>query len=591
MMSVRSALTVLSLLIGSGVVAAVPAAGAPATQNPVLAYAKYRAPASGASDIYTAHLDGSSPVKRFLNASNPVLSPDGTKIAFTTGGATLWAAAIDGSPPKQLATFSYVLSFSWSPDDVHLVVARPGSSLVIVNASTKAVTTIPNSSGESNPQWSADGTVIASDSQAGQVLRRPDGSSKVIRPGVLTGPWSPDGTEMMRIDLLSGLKVIGVLSGTSQGVVYLRESIGYVGLTWCSSSLRVPGTFAYIGVDYDVPYDTRQFSIASLAGELGNPGDADPHTIVQNALYPSIGGITPDDLNGAPPAVTDLAATASPSFVHLSWDAPASTPDFAGVEIRYALGSTPPATLTDGLDGGRLLTGSRDLGPLPPDQDVAISVFSRDWTGHVGPAATTVLTTPHLTATTLTAIASPADIVYGHSSTIVATLTRAYDHAPLSLTPVTVATRHTNTTDPFVDRTTILTDGGGRLSFVQIPGIGYDYQLRYAGDTDNAAATTSTRIRVAHRVTETLDHASAPARSYVHLTATVAPSYPNGKTYLQKYTTRAITVGPHNTGATSKVTYTIKAPAKGTKMKYRVAVPSGGSYIAGYGAWLTITGT
>jgi len=26
-------------------------------------------------------------------------------------------------------------------------------------------------------------------------------------------------------------------------------------------------------------------------------------------------------------------------------------------------------------------------------------------------------------------------------------------------------------------------------------------------------------------------------------------------------------------------------------MKYRVAVPSGGSYIAGYGAWLTITGT
>ncbi len=84
---------------------------------------------------------------------------------------------------------------------------------------------------------------------------------------------------------------------------------------------------------------------------------------------------------------------------------------------------------------------------------------------------------------------------------------------------------------------------------------------------------------------------TTPAGSYVHLTATVAPNYPNGKTYLQKYTTRAITVGPHNTGATSKVTYTIEAPAKGTKMKYRVAVPSGGSYIAGYGAWLTITGT
>jgi hypothetical protein len=40
-MSVRSALTVISLLVGSSVVAAVPAAGAPATQTPVLAYVKY----------------------------------------------------------------------------------------------------------------------------------------------------------------------------------------------------------------------------------------------------------------------------------------------------------------------------------------------------------------------------------------------------------------------------------------------------------------------------------------------------------------------------------------------------------------------
>src|SRR6266571_4445626 len=312
---------------------------------------------------------------------------------------------------------------------------------------------------------------------------------------------------------------------------------------------------------------------------------------VDNALSSSIGGLTVDDVNGAPPAVTDPAASVSPSFVHVSWASPASTTDVAGVEVRYALGSTPPATVTDGLDGGRLLTTSRDLGPLPPDQDVAISVFSRDWSGHVGPAATTVATTPHTSTSTLTATASPGDIVYGHSSTIGATLTRAYDHAPLSNMPVTVATRPWKTTGPFVDRTTILTDAAGKLSYLQIPGISYDYELRYAGDADYAATTATTRIRVAHRVTDKLDHASAPAGTYAHLTATVAPSYPDGKTYLQKYTTRAVTLGPDNTGATSKVTYTIKAPAKGTKMKYRVAVPSGGSYLAGYGAWLTVTGT
>ena len=252
---------------------------------------------------------------------------------------------------------------------------------------------------------------------------------------------------------------------------------------------------------------------------------------VDNALSSSIGGLTVDDVNGAPPAVTDPAASVSPSFVHVSWASPASTPDFAGVEVRYALGSTPPATVTDGLDGGRLLTTSRDLGPLPPDQDVAISVFSRDWSGHVGPAATTVATTPHTSTSTLTATASPGDIVYGHSSTIGATLTRAYDHAPLSNMPVTVATRPWKTTGPFVDRTTILTDAAGKLSYLQIPGISYDYELRYAGDADYAATTATTRIRVAHRVTDKLDHASAPAGTYAHLTATVAPSYPDGKTY------------------------------------------------------------
>ena len=40
-----------------------------------------------------------------------------------------------------------------------------------------------------------------------------------------------------------------------------------------------------------------------------------------------------------------------------------------------------------------------------------------------------------------------------------------------------------------------------------------------------------------------------------------------------------------------KVTYTITAPTKGTTIKYRVAVPTSGSYITGYGTWLTITGT
>jgi hypothetical protein len=583
LMSRRSALLGAALLIGSSVVVAVPAAGAPATQTPVLAYVKYRTSALVATDIYIAHVDGSGAVRRFLDASGPTVSPDGTKIAFWRG-STLWTANTDGSAARALGTFTSPQGVSWSPDDTRIVVGLWGHGLVIVNVATKAVTAIPNSSGESSPQWSPDGTLIMSVSGY-QVLQRPDGSSRVARAGARTGKWSPDGTEVLSLDAATNLDIVNLLSGATTLVWSLFGDLSLTALAW-------GGRDPYVGVVFDVPWlPTPYFYIDRLDRDQRDPTDPSGLRVADNALYPSVGGLTPDDVNGTPPAVSGLAAAVSPSFVHLSWTAPASTPDFAGVEIRYALGSTPPATVTDGLDGGRLITTSRDLGPLAPDQDVAISVFSRDWTGHVGPAASTIVTTPHLTATTLTAAASPPDIVYGHSSTITATLTRTYDHAPLSLTPVTIATRHTNTTDPFTDRTTILTDATGKLSYLQIPGIGYDYQLRYAGDTDNAAVTATTRIRVAHRVTETLDHASAPAGSYVHLTATVAPSYPDGKTYLQKFTTRAITLGPHNTGATSKVTYTIKAPAKGTKMKYRVAVPSGGSYIAGYGTWLTITGT
>jgi hypothetical protein len=514
-----------------------------------------------------------------------MVSTDGTKIAFWRD-STLWVANIDGSSARALGTFSTATGASWSPDDTRIVVGLWGHGLVIVNVATKAVTAIPNSSGEVDPQWSPDGTLIMSVSGYGQVLQRPDGSSRVVRAGVKTGVWSPDGTEILTLVGSDNLQIVNLLSGAATQVwSLLAGDLSLTGLAW-------GGRDPYVGAVFDAPwYPTPYFYINRLNRDQPDPTDPTGSRVADNALAPSVGGLTPDDVNGTPPAVSGLAATVSPSFVHLSWNAPASTPDFAGVEIRYALGSTPPATLTDGLDGGRLITTSRDLGPLPPDQDVAISVFSRDWTGHVGPAATTVATTPHSTASTLTAHASPPDIIYGHSSTITATLTRAYDGAPLADAAITIATRHWNTSAPFVDRTTIRTDGNGRLSITQLPGISYDYQLRYAGDTDNAAVTASTRIRVAHRVTETLDHASAPAGSYVHLTATVAPSYPDGKTYLQKYTTRAVTVGPHNTGATSKVTYTIKAPAKGTKIKYRVAVPSGGSYIAGYGAWLTITGT
>ena len=46
-------------------------------------------------------------------------------------------------------------------------------------------------------RWSPDGTLIAFNRGATQVLVRPDGSTRSTRTGFLTGSWSPDGSSTL----------------------------------------------------------------------------------------------------------------------------------------------------------------------------------------------------------------------------------------------------------------------------------------------------------------------------------------------------------------------------------------------------------
>src|SRR6266542_927104 len=526
----RTGLLALASLCGA---LAVPASAAQATTATTAAVAPGRlAYAKTDGSIFTARSDGTGAARRIAAASAPLVSPDGSRIAFhryAAGHTTLWVANADGSGQRQLAQDAY--GSSWSPDGQSLAGWR-GNSVVVVTVATGAVTLVPGSAGEVNPQWSPDGTLIAAWSggsfeHPAQAVHRPDGSSRVVRPDVPTGPWSPDGSSFLFVDPPGGgLLRVNVLTGARESMQFLRESYAYTGAAWG------PSGGAYLGVDSRLPY---------LAGSLDiYLGDT---RVASNAFQPSFGG-------------------------------------------------APPATLQDGLDGGRLLTSTRDLGPLPPDQHVAVSVFSRDWYGNVGDRATVVLRTPHLTQSVLTARAAPADVVYGGRSTVSGTLTRAFDGAPIADAPLTVATRVYGTTGAFTVRGTVRTGPDGAYSFLQVPGIGYDYQIGYAGDADRAAVTADTRIRVARRVVDTLDRAIAPAGTLVHLTAVTFPALANGKTYLQVLCgDHPCTLGPHNTDARGTVVYTIPAPARGTAKRYRVLVPGVGGYIAGYGGWVTITGT
>lgn len=549
--------------------------------------------------IVTADVDGKNPVLRVQGAFEPRVSPDGRRLVFAridsaTRQAFWYSAAITGAGVARIGTGLPALGMpSWSPDGLHLVMSD-GVQLYVVTVATGTAVAIPGSVGERSPQWSPDGSLIAAQAANGvdQVLQRPDGTSRVVRPDTPTGPWSPDGRHMLIVaPARNGLEAVDVVTGDVQNLGFLRESFGYLGAAWAPSA---PGTLsAYLSVDSWLPYDpgtTTVYRYDAIEGDtLGTTSE--PITIASPATFPSAGGYTVTDVNGAPAAVTLGSTTVTPSYVHLAWTAPVSTPDYAGVEVRYALGDTPPASIDGGLDGGRLLTGGTTLGPFAPDQHISVSVFSRDWSGHVGAAATTTAVVPHAAAVTLTAHAVPFDSVAGTRSVITVAATRDFDHSPVSGAVVTVSRRAWPTTNPFVPLATLHADEHGVATMTQIPSQTYSYLFTYAGDADHTPRTALTRIRVARRVSLRADHTSGAAGTLAHLSVTTTPPLVKGTTYLQKFTTRFVDLGPHDTNSLGATTFAVKFPARGTSVRYRVRVPGRDGYIDSVTAIVTLTGT
>ena len=83
-------------------------------------------------DVYRLDIDGgeAAVITRGMGFdSQPVVSPDGSKIAFISdrdGKDNLWIANIDGSDPIKLSseTYAALISPTWSPDGQNIVVTR-----------------------------------------------------------------------------------------------------------------------------------------------------------------------------------------------------------------------------------------------------------------------------------------------------------------------------------------------------------------------------------------------------------------------------------------------------------------------------------
>jgi Tol biopolymer transport system component len=254
----------LSLALASSAQAAFPGA------NGKIAFIKEtHVGGSTQRDIYTVNPDGTALTRLTTDelSSDPVWSPDATKIAFHTlrhdpgcsfpCNSEIYVMNSDGSGQVRLTNSpADDTGPTWSPDGTKIAFASLSGPLgsttqqiYVMNADGSNPANISNNSGhESDPVWSPDGTTIAFSAgfPPGSVyLMNPDGSNRRLLPGSYGGTvtsnfdWSPD-SRYLAIeghfeDSSGGVFVAKVADGSAQMITFDDEG----GPAWSPDGKRI----------------------------------------------------------------------------------------------------------------------------------------------------------------------------------------------------------------------------------------------------------------------------------------------------------------------------------------------------------------
>ncbi|HJR06043.1 MAG TPA: DUF4214 domain-containing protein [Pyrinomonadaceae bacterium] len=271
----------------------------------------------GNAEIYSKSGDNSPQI----NLTNypgrddcPVLSPDGTRIAFARDSANIYMMNSDGSNVQMVTHFGPDSSSpsihdpAWSPDGTKLVFVRTirtqggSSAIAVVNADGSGNPTFfPLGISEAgDPAWSPDGTRIAfvgreasfnpdGDPRFYVFVMNADGSgitrvatdalpfTSTIYPPDASGPsWSPDGTRLAFVSARDGNAEIYTVSATGGTPTRLTNNPAADTLpTWLAGGDGIAFTSTRDGgQDVYVMYSNGSL-VFRITGDAGNNFDAD----------------------------------------------------------------------------------------------------------------------------------------------------------------------------------------------------------------------------------------------------------------------------------------------------------------------------